>query len=119
MWKLNENDGSEVNESQVTESNQNVYKTTKQTNEAENEAKLRELENWRDFNVYDEVQNTGQKTISTRWVVTSKENNKVKARLVVRGFEDEDENNEFTNEIDNIQQGQRLLNEAIGPFSTD
>ena len=54
-------------------------------------AKLVELENWKQNKVYEEVENTGQKTISTRWVCTLKETKeglKPKARLVARGFED-------------------------------
>ena len=55
-------------------------------------AKECELENWRKFKVFDEVPNTGQKLMSTRWVVTEKEaggSKVIKARLVVRGFEEE------------------------------
>lgn len=55
-------------------------------------AKKIELKNWHDFNVYTEVQNQGQKTISTTWVITEKVKNNqkvVKARLVARGFEED------------------------------
>ena len=38
---------------------------------------------------YKEVVNSGQKTLSTRWVITTKDRN-TKARLVVRGFEEKD-----------------------------
>ncbi|KAG1681910.1 Retrovirus-related Pol polyprotein from transposon RE2 [Nymphon striatum] len=58
------------------------------------QAKQLELDNWKLFRVYDEVQYTGQKLMSTRWVITEKETigeRKVKARLVVRGFEEENE----------------------------
>ena len=55
-------------------------------------AKQRELDTWKSFKVYDEVKNSGQHLISTRWVVTEKEDDQqqktIKARLVVRGFED-------------------------------
>ena len=57
----------------------------------EMKAKRRELENWRNFEVYEEVKNTGQKTISVRWVMTEKEKEGekvLKARLVARGFEE-------------------------------
>jgi len=50
-------------------------------------AKQEELRRLSDFGTYDEVENHGQKTISTRWVITSKEGN-TKARLVARGFEE-------------------------------
>ncbi|CAC5410126.1 unnamed protein product [Mytilus coruscus] len=57
-------------------------------------AKQLEMDNWKSFNVYDEILYSGQKLMSTRWVITEKEMNgerKVKARLVVRGFEEENE----------------------------
>ena len=55
-------------------------------------AKIQELEKWKQMNVYKEVPNTGQSTISTRWVLTkkvSKDGVCHKARLVARGFEEE------------------------------
>lgn len=56
------------------------------------EAKVKELENWNNFRVYEEVPNEGQKCISVRWVCTEKEvcpgKSVVKARLVARGFDD-------------------------------
>lgn len=60
------------------------------------DAKEKELENWIKFDVYKEVEDKGQQTLSTKWVVTEKEfpDNKkgTKARLVVRGFEEEGHN---------------------------
>ena len=58
------------------------------------QAKQVELQNWKDMEVYEEVEDQGQKVISTRWVITEKicEGQKgAKARLVSRGFEDEDQ----------------------------
>ena len=55
-------------------------------------AKQLELENWKQFGVSDEIPYSGQKLMSTRWVITEKETEgvgNVKARLVVRGFEEE------------------------------
>ena len=55
-------------------------------------AKQKELENWKTFRVYTETPDMGQKTISTRWVITKKEicdQETIKARIVVRGFEEE------------------------------
>ena len=56
------------------------------------EAKQKELDNWKQFEVYEEVHNNGQPCISVRWVCTEKfdenGNSKVKARLVARGFEE-------------------------------
>uniref|UniRef100_A0A7M5XEQ1 Integrase catalytic domain-containing protein n=1 Tax=Clytia hemisphaerica TaxID=252671 RepID=A0A7M5XEQ1_9CNID len=54
-------------------------------------AKQKELEKWIEYNVYEEVDNEGQETVSTRWVITEKsdkDTNTVKARLVARGFEE-------------------------------
>ena len=50
-------------------------------------AKQCELEKLRNFATYEEVEDIGQKKLSTRWVITEKEN-QVKARLVARGFEE-------------------------------
>ena len=52
-------------------------------------AKDIELEKLIQFQTYEEVANKGQKTLSTRWVITDK-NGQTKARLVVRGFEEKD-----------------------------
>ena len=52
-------------------------------------AKFVELEKWKEFDVYNVVQNEGQAAISTRWVCTKKDD-VVKARLVARGYEDND-----------------------------
>ena len=51
-------------------------------------AKREELEKLRKFDAYEEVKYHGQACISTRWVLTLK-NGKPKARLVVRGFEED------------------------------
>ena len=55
-------------------------------------AKLRELDNWKKFSVYDEVTDHGQSFMTTRWVVTEKRQETeppvIKARLVARGFEE-------------------------------
>jgi transposase InsO family protein len=55
-------------------------------------AMKKELDNWQQFNVFERVPYCGQKLMSTRWVITEKESGDertVKARLVVRGFEEE------------------------------
>ena len=51
-------------------------------------AKLAELQKLRHFNTYEEVNDCVQKSQLTRWVITNKDEQK-KARLVVRGFEEE------------------------------
>lgn len=51
-------------------------------------AKQNELEKLKNFDTYTEVLDEGQNRLSTRWVITSKEE-QVRARLVARGFEEE------------------------------
>ena len=56
------------------------------------QAKHAEIEQWKTNNVFEEVEDEGQKTISVRWIVTEKvkgDSTYVKARLVARGFEEE------------------------------
>ena len=53
------------------------------------DAKYKELQTWRDLKVFTEVVDCGQAAVSCRWVLTQKEGNK-KARLVARGFEDDE-----------------------------
>lgn len=55
-------------------------------------AKEQEIQNWLTNEVFEEVENMGQKYISVRWVVTEKVKNgelTTKARLVARGFEED------------------------------
>ena len=59
-----------------------------------NKAKEKEVQKWRDNNVFEEVEDVGQHTISVRRVITEKiiENKEAtNARLVARGFEEETE----------------------------
>ena len=56
------------------------------------QAKLAEHDNWIANDVYDKVKDSGQTTVSLRWVTTEKMKNTiphVKARLVARGFEED------------------------------
>ena len=58
-------------------------------------AKKKELDNWKRYNVYTEVPDTGQQCVSVRWVITEKKGKDrpvIKARLVARGFEEENLN---------------------------
>ena len=50
------------------------------------EAKGTEVNNLLDYDVFEEVEDVGQQTIGSRWIVTSKEN--TKAWLVARGFQE-------------------------------
>ena len=54
------------------------------------EAKKKELDKLIEFNTYEIVDNIGQESISTTWVLTKK-GSEIRARLVARGFEEEDE----------------------------
>ena len=56
-------------------------------------AKEEEIQNWRERGVFEEVDDKGQKAISARWIITEKVKKgkrKIKARLVARGFEEEE-----------------------------
>ena len=55
-------------------------------------AKDTELDNWRNNDVFNEVEDMGQHTLSLRWVITEKVRDGktiTKARLVVRGYEED------------------------------
>ena len=52
-------------------------------------AKKDELNKWKEYEAFEEIDLIDQHVISTRWVVTEKSNDKIKARLVVRGFEEQ------------------------------
>lgn len=62
------------------------------SNDEFHEAKLQELNKWKLFKVYEEVNNEGQKCLSGRWVFSRKQdadgNEQLKARFVVRGFQE-------------------------------
>ena len=55
------------------------------------EAKIQELQDWKNNNVYTEVPLNGQEVITTRWVLTNKNDGSKKARLVAKGFQESDE----------------------------
>ena len=54
------------------------------------EAKIKELNNWKSFHVYDEVSDQGQCYLTTGCVITEKESC-MKAKLVVRDLKEESE----------------------------
>ena len=65
-----------------------VHVVTSKVQDNETEfAKETELKKLRQFDTYREVKNDGQPTLTTRCVITKKDG-KAKARLVVRGFEE-------------------------------
>ena len=53
------------------------------------EAKERELKNFEKFDVYREVEYEGQKVLGTRFVLTKRDDNSIKARFVIKGFQEE------------------------------
>ena len=86
-WKYLENTDYENIDENVNE----IYISSNETNIRISKAKEIELENWKQFGVYEEVMDEGQAALSVRWVCTEKlvdGTNKLKARLVARGFEE-------------------------------
>ena len=78
--------GTSSNVSDVQEENVMVLEDISMDN-----AKTAELDSWKQNEVYKEVEDKGQKCISTRWVCTLKQTKdgiRPKARLVARGFEE-------------------------------
>ena len=64
--------------------------SSQQSDEEVIQAKLDELKKLQSFDVYEEVDHNNQSCISTRWVVVRK-GSVVKARLVARGFQENEE----------------------------
>ena len=61
------------------------------SNEDYEAAKHKELQNWENMNVYQEVNDEGQDFVSVRWVYSEKDADNIKikkARLVARGYEE-------------------------------
>jgi len=52
------------------------------------QAKIDEIKKLKGFETFSVVDDTGQERISTRWVITTKQDGGKKARLVARGFEE-------------------------------
>jgi len=75
---------------QIINEDVNVNAILKRTtgNEDTGAAKCVELQKLYHFETYEEVNDNGQQTLSTRWVITNKDG-RTKARLVVRGFEED------------------------------
>ena len=56
------------------------------------QAQKDELDKWKEYQVYEEVEDAGQDAITTKWVVPEKKqdgNSRIKVRLVARGFEED------------------------------
>ena len=95
-WKISDNVCSE--EESFEDSNEVLYECndilamSDHTGEEWKDAKESELSSWKENSVYEKVRDVGQDRIQTRWVCTTKEtaNGKMpKARLVARGFQDQ------------------------------
>ena len=83
----------------LTES-ERVFILQSNTNEKKIKAKVKELNSWKQNDVYEEVDYRNQKLISTRWVLSEKMKDGqiiTKAKLVARGFE-EQKNDVSTND---------------------
>ena len=57
------------------------------------EAKMKEIENLEKYEVFEEVEDEGQETVGSRWVITQKEKSdgqkqNYKGRLVAKGFQE-------------------------------
>jgi transposase InsO family protein/ribonuclease HI len=67
------------------------------------QAKIEEIQKLKDFGTFSVVEDMGQERISTRWVITVKEDGKKKARLVARGFE----------ELDKVQSDSPTISKSV------
>ena len=57
---------------------------------------MNEFENWKDYKVFEEVENEEQRLISVRWVLTKKNKDQkltYKAHLLAHGIEELDRDN--------------------------
>ena len=82
-------------------------------------AKLDELKKWENHNVYDIVDNENQKFVTLRWVISEKYvngKNKVKARLVARGFQ-EDNHDILSDSPTCNKESMRLVLNLISSFN--
>ena len=74
------------------EENSVYFSELKETKENEEEckaAKLKELKKFEDCNVFEGVKEEGQYVLGTRFVLTEKSNGSIKARFVIKGFQEE------------------------------
>ena len=74
------------------ENQEDIFFGTSTNSKRFDKAKEEEFQKWKDMKVFDEVEDTGQTRISTRWVCTERMKGgklNLKARLVARGFEED------------------------------
>ena len=72
----------------VEEGEEQILFGTVVDTETVREAQQAEIRKWQEHDVYETVPDEGQKATTVRWVITKKKD-KVKARLVARGYEEE------------------------------
>ena len=90
-WEYLTNDNLEAEIAPAVNTDEIFISSSMEKNDDVFKAKKLELDNWKNFNVYEEVENQGQSALSVRWVCTEKcldGEKKIKARLVARGFEE-------------------------------
>ena len=82
LWRksLAREKSEEVNYAEIRETPENA--------DAVREAKQKELENFDRYEAFEEVQDEGQEVLGTRFVLTEKPDNSIKARFVVKGFQE-------------------------------
>ena len=83
-------------EADQTSTNEVSLLVTTSSNENLDQVRNSELKSWTEHKVYTQVLDLSQPKIYTRWVYTNKESNgkqTIKARLVVKGFQDKDAKN--------------------------
>ena len=80
-----------INKTPIVPDNQTTDDVFITENLTYDDAKIRELQSWKENNVYEEVPYVKQKCISVRWICSLKQTDtgvQPKARLVARGFEE-------------------------------
>ena len=89
------------------------------SNDEVQQAKMKEIQAWEDNKVIKRVEDTGQETISLRWVLTKKDDevggSVIKARLVARGYE-EDKSSLRTDSPTCSKEGLRILVSIASSF---
>ena len=124
-WRNNVQDWREIENSVIhqheQEISEEVFVTESRHDERRvREAKMNELQNWKKYGVYEEVEDCGQPCISIRWVCTEKHSDDghstIKARLVARGFE---ENKDCNFRADAPTAGKDVLRIVLALLSTN
>ena len=78
-----------VNNTDEDEAYYHELKENDSNKEKCDEAKEKELNNFDEYKVYEEVEDEGQQVFGTRFVLTQKDDGNIKARFVIKGFQEE------------------------------